>query len=51
MASIQVSSGGSYSVKLPEGDYTVVASSSGKTTQLHSIHVDANGTTTLDVSL
>lgn len=48
--SINVGSGGSYSISLPEGTYTVVSSSANQATQTSTLVVTGNASTTLNVS-
>lgn len=50
VASINVASGGTYSLSLPTGTYTVISSSSGQTTQSSTLIITANTSTTLNVS-
>lgn len=50
VASLNVASGGSYSISLPAGNYTVVSSSANQTTQTATLVVVANASATLDVS-
>jgi hypothetical protein len=49
VASIHVANNAPYQVILPEGDYEVVASTYGQTTQTHHVHVTANAWITLNI--
>lgn len=48
--SVNVANGGSYSVTLPAGDYSVAVSTEGFETQVFDVTVNAGGDTPLDVS-
>lgn len=50
VASVNIGDGGSYSVALPAGDYTVVASTFGKTSQTATVAVTSGATTTNDIT-
>jgi hypothetical protein len=49
--SVNVRDGYTYSVSLPVGDYTIVASSYGASTKSYSNSVSAGGTTTVNIAL
>lgn len=48
--SLNVGSGGSYAINLPDGTYTVVSSSANQTTQTSTVTVVGNASVTLDVN-
>lgn len=50
VASLNVASGGTYSLSLPVGTYTVISSSAGQTTQSATLVITASASTTLNVS-
>lgn len=50
VASLNVGSGGIYSIDLPDGTYTVVSSSASQTTQTSTLIVTGNATATFDVT-
>ena len=50
VASVNVANGGDYKVGLPAGDYAVVASTAGRTTQEAAVTVSAGATTAHDVA-
>ncbi len=49
LTSLNVGNGGDYSMSLPEGEYSVVASTDDKETQVYSIEVTAGTDTRLDI--